>query len=187
MITKQLTATDYATLAYQIASQYVTDPALLRVSAEARPEKIIVRFPGTHRKKDHGKLIGNSGKHFQALQRILKETAIRNRQKVFLEVIEPVGAPEREEDGVKHWIDESWNTEDDEALRVELESIVEKVLGWSAPVRVFSSRNRTHLILETESIEPELLAAFKVLWLAIGRQHGRDIVLNAQAAEQKAV
>lgn len=174
---------EYAALAYAVTSQYVKEPGLLRVQAERIADKIVVRFPGTHLKEDHGKLIGGKGKHFLALEEILIEFGAGVR--VELKVSGPPGPPPVVEKN--RWLDPDWNDAKDEKLRENLAHIVSKVFGWPVPVIAFSRHNRTHLIIQTEEITPELLDSFKVLWLAIGRQHGRDIVLNAQAAEQKAV
>lgn len=179
----------YSILAYDIASQYVASPELLRVDASfergyagttnhSKPV-IAVRFPATHTKLDFGKLIGGKGTNFRALRLILREYGSRFKHDVELEIIEPIGPQEGK--GPPYVEDTSWDEAKNEEFRKRLESIAERVFGWPVPVRAYSTWDITHLLIETGEVPPEVVAAFKVLWIAIGRTHGRQLKLNAEA------
>lgn len=179
-MTNDLTPTDLARLAQSIAAQYVEEPARLRVSAEKRGAMFIVRFPGQHLKVDHGRLIGGQGKNFRALKRILQEAV--KPAPLDLEIIDPGGHYK-----VGDVVPPDPNWDKDEPFRELLEHISEMVFGWPVPVRVASSEGRTFLTLETGDINPEVLSAFQVLWKAIGRHHGRNFILAAEAPKEQAV
>lgn len=188
-MTNDFTTKDLSGLAYAIASQYVESPDKLRVISERRGPKWIVRFPGRHSKVDHGRLIGGQGKNFRALKRILQEAV--KPAPLDLEIIDPGGEYVR---GGEVPMDQNWKK--DELFRGVLEIICEQVFGWPVPVRVANvddsvhhvvPAHRTYLTLELSDIHPEVLAAFQVLWKAIGRHHGRNFILAAEAPKAQAV
>lgn len=167
---------DYKRLAYSIASQYVEEPGELRVTAKAFGNKVVVTFPGEHAKKDHGKLIGGQGRNFRALLRLLQEFASHSKQELDLEIFDPGGVrPPNTTLPPTEWSDER-----DQALAGMLEDIAEMVFGYPVPVTVYSKYDRTHLILRTSSIKPEILESFVLLWKAIGRNLGREIAISAE-------
>lgn len=181
----------FAQLARDIAEQYVEVPAQLRVKADRlrlvlqpfKPKPLIgVCFTGEHAKVDHGKLIGKHGKHFAALQTILRHYGDRFKTDVKLSVNDPGGRFERGKNGHP---DPNWNR--DEEFREHLASVCERVFGYPVSVRAVSKWDITHLIIETSVIEPELLSAFEVLWVAIGRNNGRQFKLSAEAPKEQAV
>lgn len=178
----------YSSLAYDIASQYVAEPGRLQIEASfelgyagttnlSKPF-IMVYFHATHSKPDFGKLIGGKGANFRALRRILRQYGSRYNHAVELEIIEPLGP---QEVGPPYAEDTSWDDAKNEKFRQRLESITERVFGTPIPVRAYSTWNITHLLIETGEVPPEVVAAFKVLWIAIGRTHGRQLKLNAEA------
>lgn len=167
---------DYKRLAYAIASQYVEEPASLRVSAKMCGEKVVVTFPGAHAKKDHGKLIGGQGRNFRALLRLLQEFASHSSHQLDLEIFDPGGDRPPNVDKPKA----PWDDERDKALAGMLEDIAEQVFGYPVPITAYSKYDRTHLVLRTSTIKPEILESFVLLWKAIGRNLGRDISVSAE-------
>lgn len=188
-MTNDVTPQDYADLAFQIASQFLEEPKRLKIrvafrrSRDRRFERqVLVSMPGEHSKADHGRLIGAKGKHYRALLRILQSYGAQFSHQVDLEVLDPggvyqIGEPRPE--------DSNWNR--DELFRAMLESIVGRVLGFPVPVRVWSDNNKTHLVIESHDLSPELLSSFELLWKAIGRHHGREFSLTARLLVDKAV
>lgn len=178
----------YAGLAYDIASQYVEVPESLRVIVEPTGQSkfksapfVMVKFPGQHSKLDHGKLIGGKGRHFHALKRILQEFGSHFKHEVGLEIVDPGGAWQT---GKVYEKDLNWDAAKDEALRERLSSICDRVFGYRIPVEVYNNYEITHLVIETGVIEPELLAAFQLLWVAIGRNKGRTVKLTTEAPKE---
>lgn len=178
----------YSRLAYDIASQYIEVPDSLRVVVVPAGQSkfrsvplIMVRFLGQHSKLDHGKLIGAQGKNFHALRRLLQEFGSHFKHEVGLDIVDPGGAWMN---GKPYEEDPEWDEEKDEAFRLRLENISERVFGYPVPVRVISFYGITHLVIETGVIEPELLGAFQVLWQAMGRNCGRKVKLTSEAPKE---
>lgn len=189
---KSLTPDELGRLATTLASLYVESPNRLSVRAYIRPlehgeappavDTIIVKFPGTHPRSDHGLLIGARGQNFHALGTILQEAAKPNLLRLF--IAEPIG--ERAQPTMIP-LDPTWDK--DEAFRQILEHVAEEVFGKAMPVHAapYPDNLRTVFTLELGEIDPELLSAFQVLWKAIGRFHGRNFLLHAEAPKAEAV
>lgn len=182
----------YGALAYDIASQYVERPDLLRIVPEfsigypgttnTTKPTVIVQFPGMHTKADYGKLIGGKGANYRALLRLLRQYGSHFRHEVELEILDPGGPMDR---GPDFKPDENWHR--DEEFREKLQSIAERVFAYPVGARVYSTYDITHLVIETGVISPTLLGAFQVLWIAIGKNHGRNFKLVAEAPKEQAV
>lgn len=171
----------YASLAYDIASQYVEAPDQLRITVEIVGKAIKVAFPGQHLKIDHGKLIGGKGAHYRALKRLLEEYGQHFGHTVWLDIIEPGGRPHN---GDPYADDLEWNEAKDELFRSQLQSICERVLGYPVGVRLYGAWDITHFIIESGELDPELLAAFQLLWVATGRNHGRQMKVSTGAPQE---
>jgi predicted RNA-binding protein YlqC (UPF0109 family) len=170
---------DIAKLAYTIAALYVDDPQRLRVTGTRHGDRFIVRFPGHHLKVDHGRLIGGTGKNYRALKRILQEAV--GGKTLDLEIIDPTG---KYQVGGPVPADPNWDK--DELFREMLAMILEQVFGWHVPVLVEEQHetgtgDRSVFLIEHGGMDPEVLASFQILWKAIGRHHGRNFILKAEA------
>lgn len=183
---KALSPEELARLATTLASLYVESPKRLEVRYE-RGDTVVIKFPGRHSQADHGHLIGGGGKNYHALQRILQEAAKPNLLRLF--ILDP-GGERRATLPIP--LDPTWNK--DEQFRQVLAHVAEDVFGKAIPVRAATSNDatnptnlRTSFTLEVGTIDPELLSAFQVLWKAIGKMHGRNFILNAEAPKEQAV
>lgn len=188
---------ELAKLAYLIASQMVDHPRELCFQASRKNTAggtvIVVRAPGRHQKIDHGKLIGASGNNYRALQTLLREAARRHGEALNLDIVDPGGA-KVVGDKVPLTTDSSKDHLFAKTLALALQGIYgsgcNACFSAGSPlvgvvgVESYSAKT-VFTILHQTLVNPEVLSAFQVLWKAIGRNHGRDFVVNAHVPREK--